>query len=86
LKLQWNFANEKTVSKSHQSLNLSKSQNTQTKPKKKKTHNQACYTIPSSSSSSSSFNTKITTKMQTKTHQDLQPKNNQTKHEFFLQF
>jgi hypothetical protein len=37
LKLQWNFANKKTVSKSHQSLNLSKSQNTQTKQKKQPT-------------------------------------------------
>jgi hypothetical protein len=77
---QWE--NCKQISSVSQSFKIPKHPN---KTKQKKTHNQACYTIPSSSSSSS-FNTKITTKMQTKTHQDLQPKNNQTKHEFFLQF
>jgi len=77
---QWE--NCKQISSVSQSFKIPKHPN---KTKQKKTHNQACYTIPSSSSSSS-FNTKITTKMQTKTHQDLQPKNNQTKHEFFCNF
>jgi hypothetical protein len=81
LKLQWNFANKKkTVSKISsvsQSFKIPKHPNKQTKRKPTTKHviqflHHHHHQIQ-----------KPRQKCKTKTHQDLQPKNNQTKHEFF---